>query len=1254
MWLDGDDVAEETQTIPAILSGMDEHRLNTAMVRYDYNFDAAGNVVTRLFRERIIRRGCGIRWVNRIHEVLVPLDYGKSMQVSGLFVRHRRDGKPHRNHVAHRNLKVLLMQRANEIDAKHIDARTLFYLGNEARFVDPETAIRFYDEYCSLSGWDEERGIGRKSIGEIRELLGDYHRAHKEFATATFDSPGNPDPWFALARIAYYRNDWQRCIEYTDKGLAMGNPESVIMFNPLERTFKPHLYYNVALNSVGRVADALASVEAALKVMPGDTNLQLNRRVYAEHLGKSDAVELQMDEPLDAPPGAVPIPVLTMFAVQLWKHLMVHDELLKARTFLATLPWDMESVPQIAQLRAHMAAVLPKDEEALRQYYLAKETEPGPPWDTDPETWGDGPFHGNIPRWRFTMEHLPAPERDGVATTVLEVGCQDGWLANRLAARGFDVVGVDFSTGPLEIARRHGAETGAQFIEMPATEVGDVDGRLAGMTFDVVICNEVLEHVLNPVKLIRDLRARLRPGGTLILTTPLGSWLRGMQFDWAPKWNAMRDHLSAWTVASLRFQVEATGLAVDDCWSVPMARPDVPGQAMLGVAARAPAVDGTAGALFRRNAEALGLSRDIVIYTGPGVEWWSPKSIEGSGIGGSETAVIKMAAALRAQGHRVRCFIDCPNMEGIYGGVEYLHWGKVKGVACDVFIGSRQPAVMDEFPEARPGKVNYLWVHDIHCGNADQKMHERLLRFDFFLCLSEWHKQFFCDFYPFVPPERVIVTTNGIDLARYAGPKVKTGSRMIYSSAPDRGLELLLDLMPKIRERVPDAELHVYYGFETMESMARMANNQGVLDFAKRMRERLQSTPGVTWHGRQPQRVLAEAQKASKIWAYPTNFTETNCCHPDTRISVPGDHRGGPPTVRIADLVGQKGFPVYAFDEGANRFRIATATKVWETKVATEMVALDLDDGSVLRLTPEHPVLTFDGDWICAGDIQPGASLRALHYRYNVMIRDANGRWADEHRLVGEWMAGRELRRDEHVDHADEMRLDNRPEALAVMTASAHASKTHRGRVQSRVHEQRRVAAWHEWADGDGREGLVKRLRQNGQKLWDWVRGLPPAEREAWLKERARKKVDSERAGKNHRVLGVRRIPGGPVYDMEVDGLHNFVAEGVVIHNCITSMEVQAARCVPVTTRLAALAENVRCGSLLDGLNGTAEYQREFLARVCWLLNDNQSREMEADKGEAFAATRSWEAVAATWERMFDTALRAGLDVQPYYFRRAA
>lgn len=681
---------------------------------------------------------------------------------------------------------------------------------------------------------------------------------------------------------------------------------------------------------------------------------------------------------------------------------------------------------------------------------------------------------------------------------------------------------------------------------------------------------------------------------------------------------------------------------------------------------------------------------DIVFFVGHGLEPWNGQTIQETGMGGSETMEWELARRLARMGHRVRLFGHCtPTMEGLFDGVEFLDQGRYRNLDCDVLIASRRPDAVDDSHNVH-AKVRLLHIHDVHVGEG--LTHERAYRLDGILALSQWHKRCLMQVYPTLPEQKIIVTRNGLDLSRFGQSPAQVAAqvevlysdydtmiealnapretiqrhphRAVFSSSPDRGLQALLDMWPRIREQVKDAELRIFYSFNNWEAVARMNNDRAQLQQIANLKHLASTLPGVTLCGRVNQKQLAEEFMAAGVLLYPTHFHETSCAHPDTRISVPGDHRGGPPTVRIADMVGKEPFPVYAFNEAENRFQIATCLRVWETKIADELVGLELDSGEVLKLTPDHRVLTFDGDWVEAGTLKEGDSLRALHYRYNVAIRDGNGRWTNEHRLVGEWKTGRRLLTDEHVDHTDLQRLDNRPEALTVMTAAEHFSKTHKGKRLSRKHVDKKAALMKATLARLPLEEKQARGRAAGAKAWEKIRAMPEAESEAFYARRAR--VRSERRaerieaavpeqysllaandarwGRNHKVIRVFRIAGPiPVYDMEVDGLHNFVADGVVIHNCVTAMEAQAAGMRIVTSKLAALPETVgEWGTLLPVdeanlphcISSSPVYQDAFIkaAVEAMTTKDGSDRPKRIEAAKRF----DMDELAREWSRLLE------------------
>ena len=105
---------------------------------------------------------------------------------------------------------------------------------------------------------------------------------------------------------------------------------------------------------------------------------------------------------------------------------------------------------------------------------------------------------------------LSAPNRTTpLALRIADVGCGRGWLAQLLSQFG-EVTGFDRST--TEAKKRY---PGLRFVECNVLE-------LPRDTFDVAVCSEVVEHVRTEEqpKLMESLFLILRPGGTLIMTTP--------------------------------------------------------------------------------------------------------------------------------------------------------------------------------------------------------------------------------------------------------------------------------------------------------------------------------------------------------------------------------------------------------------------------------------------------------------------------------------------------------------------------------------------------------------------------------------------------------------------------------------------------------------------------------------------------------------------------------------------------------------
>jgi 2-polyprenyl-3-methyl-5-hydroxy-6-metoxy-1,4-benzoquinol methylase len=101
----------------------------------------------------------------------------------------------------------------------------------------------------------------------------------------------------------------------------------------------------------------------------------------------------------------------------------------------------------------------------------------------------------------------------------LDAGCGDGrYLAAlaRMPARPERIAATDISERILEVARAAAAEAG---VEVEAVRANLEALPYPDGSFDVVLCTQVIEHLLDPARGLAELARVLARGGTAIVTT---------------------------------------------------------------------------------------------------------------------------------------------------------------------------------------------------------------------------------------------------------------------------------------------------------------------------------------------------------------------------------------------------------------------------------------------------------------------------------------------------------------------------------------------------------------------------------------------------------------------------------------------------------------------------------------------------------------------------------------------------------------
>ncbi len=255
---------------------------------------------------------------------------------------------------------------------------------------------------------------------------------------------------------------------------------------------------------------------------------------------------------------------------------------------------------------------------------------------------------------------------------------------------------------------------------------------------------------------------------------------------------------------------------------------------------------------------------------------WTPRE---RGLGGTESAVVYLAEALAVRGHHVAVLNACETTRTI-GGVEYARW-ELLPLRClrdrpDVIVAVRSWNLIGR---VRLAPVQIYWTGDAAdqpsvAGLGDASARAEL---DVFMLQSDWQANTFEAAFG-LSPWHVVKTKLGSaasgvhdEPSDVATPPVRRPRRLAYISTPYRGLDVLLDLFPRIRAACPDAELDVFSSMTVYGATATEDEQQFGALYARARQ------PGVRLFGSLPQPAMTMRLREIRVLAYPSHFAETFC-----------------------------------------------------------------------------------------------------------------------------------------------------------------------------------------------------------------------------------------------------------------------------------------------------------------------------------------------------------------------------------------
>lgn len=858
LWADGDDVLVGAELLHEIAAQLPSHIAGT-LHRYNYAQDDAGNCVCELWRERLVRRGIGESWKLPIHEVLdVP---GNALVHSDQVVwEHRQPADRKRN--PERNLDIL--QADFDRHNGRPEPRTLAYLGTEllalGRFEEATERFRDYlarpdatltEERCQVAHKlsvalraartprpPKEEGEKVEVIPPERVAQLTAQSAQAAFQ-ATQERPDWADGYLDLAELALDEGEPEKALRYCDVISRLDPPRTLLIINPLEYTYQPLVMRAVALAQLKQYAPALEATQAALAVTPYREDLHVQAAGLAQEVKAEEASK----------------------AFLLLRELLVrHDENQKAEELMACAPYFIWTRPEIAMARLDQREMTLHafQPDVYGSYYRDNPGEAPFELQQVPIPEAHERFH-RVSFLREGLEEQVDPRKGAEQLRILDLSCNDGWMLANLASGDFGngsegaLDGMELNTGAAERAngRRKDYPALGKIVE---ANLFTAEEHFEAGSYDAVVCFETIEHVPDPDALIDQMVKMVKPGGRIYVSTPAGAYENGN----LPNWFVVeqKGHLRAMRAQELSSLLCERGVVRD--FAVEQG-------------------------VMVASCEPKERKGKVVFYAGP-VEA-QPEKVVTEGLGGSETALCKMAEHFARDGYDVRVYAgQGGGLRGDYvtveqeeqtGQVLYCAAGEWDpGEECDLFISSRIPEAFDRTIVAAN---RVLWLHDADYG--ERLTETRAARATNVVVLSEFQRTLLTERYPFLADhEGLTVSRNAIEPRFFGDLKRERKPWVVYSSSPDRGLDVLLELWPEIRARAEKAgveapELHhtyapVYHEYRRNGAFPHLAA------FHARIEELSEAAgDGVVAHESMPQPELAGLYSQAAVWAYPSWHT---------------------------------------------------------------------------------------------------------------------------------------------------------------------------------------------------------------------------------------------------------------------------------------------------------------------------------------------------------------------------------------------
>lgn len=232
---------------------------------------------------------------------------------------------------------------------------------------------------------------------------------------------------------------------------------------------------------------------------------------------------------------------------------------------------------------------------------------------------------------------------------------------------------------------------------------------------------------------------------------------------------------------------------------------------------------------------------------------------KGIGVGGSEYALLTMCETLQQRGHNITLYNN-PLEQGAscfeQKPINDFHPDHPR----DLVIIFRNPNIL----ALRSPTPKIWWSCDQQTVGGYAEFSRQV---DRVVCISDFHRNYFIGRYN-VPREKIVVTDLPVRMQDYEKTAEKVPNRVLFSSVPERGLDIMLSAWGIIKREVPNASL-------TITSDYRLWGSANPLNHQYRLRWMDQED--VHFYGALKRESFVVRQLEAQVLAYPCIYDELFC-----------------------------------------------------------------------------------------------------------------------------------------------------------------------------------------------------------------------------------------------------------------------------------------------------------------------------------------------------------------------------------------